>query len=307
MIHTASIGLQRKGFKSTRLLRRNIGAWLLLIPCIICFFVTNWQPLVSGLILAFYRTVGYDAVQFIGFDNFRTVITNSEFMAALINTFFYTFWSFVIGFFLPIVVALMLNEIIHVNAFFKFSLYFPSMMPSIAASMLWYFMYYPGSGGILNVLLSSLHLPMSQWLQNPHLTIPLIVCTMTWKSFGGTMLIYLASLQGINRELYEAASLDGASYLQKQIHITLPSIANIVMLMMVMQIIGVFQVMGEPMVMTEGGPNNASLSLSLLSYYYGFRYFQAGRSMAVGAITFVILSVLTVVYKLFEKKFSVDE
>lgn len=306
-IHAASVALRRRGFASTRLLRRDIGAWLLLLPCVICFLVTIWQPLVSGLILSFFRTVGYDAVQFIGLDNYRAVITNSEFKAALVNTFSYTFWSLIIGFLLPIIVALMLNEIVHINAFFKFSLYFPSMVPAVAASLLWYFMFYPGQGGILNGLLSAIHLPTSQWLQNPHLTILLIVCTMTWRGFGGTMLIYLASLQGINRELYEAASLDGANYWQKQIHITLPSIANIVMLMLIMQIIGIFQVMNEPMVMTEGGPNNASLSLMLESYNYGFRYFQAGRSMAVGAITFVILAVLTVIYQALDKKFSADE
>lgn len=115
--------------------------------------------------------------------------------------------------------------------------------------------------------------------------------TMTWKGFGGTAIMYLASLQGVNQELYEAAIMDGAGIF----HITLPSIYPIISLMFIMQIIGVFQLMYEPMMMTSGGPNNASMSL-LLGYQYGFTYMKAGHSMAVSSITFVIILALVMVY-----------
>ena len=127
-------------------------------------------------------------------------------------------------------------------------------------------------------------------------TIPLIVMTMTWKGFGGTAIMYLASLQGVNQELYEAAIMDGAGIFKRIFHITLPSIYPIISLMFIMQIIGVFQVMYEPMMMTSGGPNNASMSLLLLGYQYGFTYMKAGHSMAVSSITFVIILALVMVY-----------
>lgn len=288
-------------------IKRNLGGWVLLIPCVFCFVICVWQPLISGIILSFFKTRGYDAVQFIGLGNYKAVITNSEFNAALINSIAYTVWSLIIGFMLPMIVAIMLNELVHMNSFFKVSIYFPTMMPSVAAALLWYFMFDPGQGGILNMLLRTLHLPMCQWLQNPHLTIILIVFTMTWKGFGGAALIYLASLQGINQELYEAASLDGAGFWKKTTRITFPAISSLTMLMLIMQIISVFQTMNEPLTMTEGGPNNVSISLALESYFYAFRYFQAGRSMAVGAITFLILAVLTVVYQITSKHIDTDE
>lgn len=265
------------------------------------------MPLISGIVLSFFKTKGYDAVKFVGLQNFIDVIQDSEFKSTLFNTVSYTTWSLVIGFLVPIVVAIILNEMVNCKAFFKFSVYFPTMVPGIACALLWYFMFDPGKGGLLNSILIQLGLPQSQWLQNPQLTIPLIVLTMTWKGFGGTSLIYLASLQGINQELYEASIIDGSNLIQRIRYITIPQIANIILLMLIMQIIGVFQVMAEPLTMTDGGPSNASTSLMLQSYFYAFRYFRADKSMALGVITFVMLALLTVIYQMFSKKATLDE
>lgn len=279
-------------------IRQDFGSWVLLVPSLILFVVVLWQPLISGLVLSFYKTKGYDAVEFIGWENYINILGNSEFQAALVNTFEYTLWSLLIGFLFPLIIAVMLNEMVHFKAFYRFVFYLPNMIPGMATALLWYFIFDPSEGGILNMLLNALGLPASQWLQNPSLSIPLIVLTMTWRGFGGTMLIYLAALQGINTDLYEAASIDGAGFFRRVWFIQLPQMKNTIMLMGIRQIIGVFQVMQEPLAMTGGGPNNASISLMLESYYYGFRYFEAGRSMAVGGITFAILAVMTVIYQI---------
>lgn len=285
-----------------RITKKDILAWILLLPSLFCFIIVLWQPLISGVFLSFFETQGYDAVRFVGMENYVSVIKNSEFMAALTNTFGYTFWSLLLGYLFPLIVAILLNEMVHLKAFFKFSLYFPTMVPGMATALLWYFIFDPGKGGVLNGILGLLGLPTSQWLQNSRLTIPLIVLTMTWRAFGGTMLIYLANLQSINQDVYEAASMDGAGFFQKIWNITLPHLKGIMSLMLIMQIISVFQIFQEPLAMTSGGPNNASMTLMLESYYYAFRYFNAGRSMAVGSTTFVILLVLTCVYQFAGKK-----
>lgn len=282
--------------------KKDIAAWVLMLPSLFCFIIALWQPLISGVILSFFKTQGYDAIQFIGFDNYIGVMQNAEFTAALMNTFSYTLWSLLIGYLFPLVIAILLNEMVHLKPFFKFSLYFPTMVPGMATALLWYFIFDPGEGGVLNGILGALGLPASQWLQNSSLTIPLIVITMTWRGFGGTMLIYLANLQSINQDIYEAASIDGAGFFRKIRHITLPHMKGIMSLMLIMQIIGVFQVFQEPLAMTAGGPNNASMTLMLESYYYAFRYFDAGRSMAIGSITFAILLVLTSIYQFATRK-----
>ncbi len=282
-------------------IRRDIGSWILLVPTVFLFVFILWEPLLSGLVLSFYKTVGYEATEFIGFQNYRDIISNSEFLAALKNTFLYTGWSLLMGFLTPLIIAVMLNEMVHMKAAYRFLFYFPNMIPGMATALLWYFIFDPSKGGILNILRGVIGLEPSQWLQNPKLSIPLIVLTMTWRGFGGSMLIYLAALQGINQNLYEAASVDGAGFFRKVWNIQLPQLRNLILLMLIRQIIGVFQVMQEPLAMTAGGPNNASISLMLESYYYGFKYFQAGRSMAVGGITFIILAIFTIIYQFASK------
>ncbi len=295
------------GRRISREIRVNAGAWILLLPSLFSFILFSWRPLLSGIILSFFKTKGYEAVSFVGFANYLEVFQSSVFKSAIVNTFSYTLWSLAIGFLVPLVVAIMITEMVHFKSFFKFSVYFPVMIPSMAAALLWYFMFDPGQGGILNALLTFFDMGRSEWLQNDRLTVPLIVVTMTWRAFGSTTLMYMASLAGVNHELYEAASLDGASIFQRIRHITLPQISNIIGLLFIMQIIGVFQTMQEPLAMTEGGPNNASMTLMLESYYDAFRYFNAGRSMAVGGITFVLLAAMTVIYMAVKQRAESDD
>jgi len=285
---------------------KSLSAWLFVVPSLVFFTVFHWQPLLSGLILSFYKTKGYKAVEFIGFRNYVDVITNSVFQQTFYNTILYVFWSLLFGFFIPIAIAIMINEVRRGQSFFKFSVYFPGMVPGIAAALLYASIFEPGSGGILNALIGKLGIAPSNWLQNSHLTIPLIVAVMTWRGFGSTAIIYLASLQGVNHELYEAAALDGAGIWKRIRHITIPQISSIVGILLILQIIGVFQVLYEPLTMTEGGPNNASMSLSLLGYQYAFRYFRIGESLAIGGITFVILMIVTIVYYRLNKAIASD-
>jgi len=284
----------------------DLPAWLLIVPSMSFFLVFSWQPLVSGMLLSFQETKGYEGIRFNGVQNYVDVITNSVFQQTLINTGMYVFWSLVIGFAVPIVIAIIINELAHFKSFFKFSVFFPTIVPGIAASLLWVLIFEPGSGGILNALLDQFGVSPLNWLQNSHWTIILIVITMTWRGFGTSVILYLASLQGVNHELYEAASIDGAGVLRRIRSITIPQISPIISIMLILQIIGVFQVFYEPLTMTEGGPNNASMTLMLQSYFYAFRYYEAGLSMAVGMITFVILLVFTVIYFKINKKINGD-
>ncbi|UVI29745.1 carbohydrate ABC transporter permease [Paenibacillus spongiae] len=296
-----------RAWRRIRRFLQELPAWMLILPSIVFFTVFSWQPLISGFILSFQQTKGYDAVKFIGLQNYIDVMSNSVFQQTFINTIFYVLWSIVIGFAVPIIIAILINEMIHLQTFFKFSVYFPSMVPGIAAALLWVFIFDPGPSGLLNMLMNKLGLASAAWMQNPDWTIMLIVITMTWRGFGTSVILYLASLQGVNPELYEAASIDGAGIWKRVWHITLPQISPIISILLVLQIIGVFQVMYEPLTMTEGGPNNASMSLMLQSYFYAFRYFEAGRSLAVGVITFVFLLLFTIIYFKLNKKFNGDD
>ncbi len=288
--------------KILTIFRKDLGAWIFLVPSLILFLLMVWEPLLSTIRMAFYQTRGFELVEFVGLDNFERVLTNSQFLKTLKNTVMYVIWSLIIGYLFPFVVAVMVNEMVHAKSAFRFFCYFPAMVPGMAAALMWRFLYDPSEGGILNALLGLFNIGPSQWLQNPELVIPLIIVAATWKGFGGTMLIYLASLQGISRELYEAASIDGAGFFTKLRYIQFPEMKGLMLLMAIRQTIGVFQIMQEPLAMTAGGPNNASTTLMLSAYNYAFKYFEIGRAMAVGTITFLILAVLTVIYQVFSRK-----
>ena len=143
-----------------------------------------------------------------------------------------------------------------------------------------------------------------QWLMNKDITIPLIIISMTWQGFGSTILYYFAMLQSLNTELYDAARIDGAGILSRAKNVIMPHMLPIFILMAIKQVISVFQVVDQPLIMTGGGPNGASTSLALLGYQYAFQFGQAGKSLAVNVITFLLLIGLTFVYFAAEKKFA---
>lgn len=286
--------------------KRNAAGWLLMLPTLFLLYLLVWRPAAMGIGLSFFRMEGYTPVEFVGFKNFITVMKDKLFTKTLLNTFSYVFWSIVLGYLTPLVVAILLNEVRRGQGFFKTAIYLPTVVPAIAASMIWTQIYQPGTGGLLNQFLSLFGVEAQGWLQNGDLTIMLIVISCTWKGFGSTVLLYLATLQGIDQQLYEAAKIDGAGGFRRVMTITIPQMLPMMLLFLIRQVISIFQITEQPMAMTGGGPNNASMSLGLTAYDYAFRYMKTGSSLATGAITFVILIIMTSFYLWAQKKFSVD-
>jgi multiple sugar transport system permease protein len=236
-------------------------------------------------------------IQFVGFKNYTDVFVHPDFLPALRNTVFYTLWSLVIGFLVPIVLAVIINEIRGwKKSFIRTCAYIPNIIPGIAIVLLWGFIFRPGETGILNILLSKVGIEPQPWLTNPRWTIPLIVITLTWKGAGATTLLYIAGLQGIDPELYEAAIMDGAGIIKRLRYITLPCIYNLARTLLILQIIAVFQILYEPLVMTNGGPNNASISIMHLVFKFAFERFDYPKASAVSVIISLILVILTAAY-----------
>ncbi len=281
---------------------REFGGWVFMLPSLVLFAFFVWEPMGYGVVLSFSKLRAFDIVGFAGLDNYKYVLNHPYFQTALINTVKYAFWSLIIGYMVPIVVSIILNEVVHWQRFFKFVSYFPSLVPGVAALLMWQFLLTPGDEGLINSVLSEVFgIEPLPFLQNPSWTIPILIITLTWKAAGSTTMVYLASLQSINPELYEAASLDGAGVWSKTRHITIPGIYNTARLMLIMQIISIFQMLYEPMVMTGGGPSNASLSLMFLSYQFAFDKIQFHYASVVGIIVSLILLVLTAIYLKFVK------
>lgn len=294
----------QKNRKMATYFKRNISGWLIMLVPVFAFLIVVWRPIFVGISYSFFNMKGFEIQSFAGFKNYIDVLTDTNFLQTLKNTVGYVLWSLVIGLPLPFIAAVILNELIHAKGFFKFSTYLPVVVPSVAVSLIWKMMYMDGSGGLLNMALQALGFDAVKWLSNPDIVIPLIIISMTWQGFGGTLIVYLATLQSVNQELYEAARIDGAGFFRRISCVLMPHMWTLILLMAIRQIIGVFQVVEQPMVMTGGGPNGASMSLGLTNYYYAFKFGQFSKSMALGVIMFLLMIVLTVIYFKADRKFT---
>ena len=284
---------EKKSFSS---LRNSISAWLIMLPGLILFAFFVWEPLLESIRLSLYTAKGIDLIDFVGLKNYIAVIQHPDFLPAIRNTLLYTFWSLAIGFLIPIIMATLITETVHMKSFFRVGVYFPNIMPGLATVMMWGYLFRPGKTGVLNILMSVFKIPPFDWLANPMWTIPLIVLTMTWKSAGSTALIYMAGMSSINPELYEASTIDGATPWERFRFISLPSIFGLGKTLLILQIISVFQILYEPLVMTNGGPNNASISIMQLVFRYAFEDFNYPMAASLSVIISIILVILTAIY-----------
>lgn len=275
--------------------RRNLSGYLFLLPALLIFALFVWYPIILGFIMSFQNIDMINPANWVGWDNYRRVFSDPLFAVAWRNTASFTFYALLFGYLVPIVLALVVNEMRHARGFFRLAFYLPVMLSPIVTVFLWRWLYNPDSG-LLNALLSLVHLPGGLWLETPGTALPALMVVATWSAAGSTMLIYLAALQGVPASLYEAAEIDGASLWRRLWSITLPSIRPIMLLMLILQIISTMQVFTEPFTITDGGPQNATLSLLLLIYKYAFQNADFGGASALGVMLFLVLAVFALVY-----------
>lgn len=288
-----TVNKRKKNYKP--IIKRNLTAWLIMLPSLLLFLFFVWLPIGKNIIVSFFSN--YDFKEFVGFQNYKDIFADYSFLAALKNTFIYILWSIVIGYLVPVIIGFLLSEAFHAKGFFRIAIYLPCMISGMAVSFLFLNIYGDENYSILNVLISLFGGDPHAWAGNPNLVIPLIVIAMTWRGAGGTALIYLSNFQAIDSSLYEASRIDGATPLKRFAFITVPQMKSTLMTLFILQIISVFQVFYEPLVIGKwGGPNDASMSLMLLSYKFAMKDLEPTKGAAASCILSVIIIVFTLVY-----------
>ncbi|GLW49443.1 sugar ABC transporter permease [Streptomyces sp. NBRC 14336] len=276
-------------------LRRNLTAHGFLIGAVLCFAFFSWYPMVREFFLAFQKTEAGETT-WVGLDNLQTVFNDPAFWQAWRNTLLFTVLALLLGFAVPFVVAIVINEFHHGQGYLRLLVYLPVMLPPVASVLLFKYLYDPGYG-LLNEVLSVFGVPEQQWLQDADLSMLSVVIAATWMNMGGAALIYLAALQSIPGELYEAAELDGAGLLRKIWHVTIPQTRLILSLMLLMQIIATMQVFVEPFLLTGGaGPEGSTTTVVYLIYQYAFNFNNYGAAAALGLLLLVLLAGFSAAY-----------
>ncbi|WP_067817081.1 carbohydrate ABC transporter permease [Actinomadura kijaniata] len=278
-----------------RAARRNLTAYGFLSGALICFALFSWYPIVRGVLLSFQRTDAAGDTRWVGLDNLRTVLADPAFAGAWLNTAIFTLLALVVGYAVPFAIAIVLNELRHARAYLRFVVYLPVMLPPAAAVLLFKWFYDPGPG-LFNQILRAAHLPGLSWLDSADTALLSLVLVATWMNLGSGTLIYLAALQTIPGELYEAAELDGAGLLRRVWHVTVPQTRLILLVMLLLQIIATMQVFIEPYLLTGGGPEDATVTVAYLMYQYAFNYDDFGGGGALGLMLMVVLMLFSAVY-----------
>lgn len=270
---------------------------LFLTPAFAVFGIFQWYPILYNIILGFQNYIPGMKPEWVGLQNYINVLTDFQLPQAAKNTMLYVVLALILGYFLPVIAAVMIGEIRRGRGFFRLAIYFPHVIPGIALYIIWRWIFEPSPAGLLNQVIGLLGFdPNQQWLLDPKTVMVCLVMMSTWANFGGTAILYMASISSINPELYEAAELDGTSIWQRIIHITLPSIRPTMHLLLITQIISTFQVLQEPFVMTGGGPAGASNTLMYIVYNYAFVDGDFGKAGALGTLLFMVLLGLSILY-----------
>jgi multiple sugar transport system permease protein len=268
------------------------------------FATFSWRPILYSFWVSLLDfEVGSTEHTFVGLKNFHFVLTHKDFVQMWINVGVFVGLSLLIGYVIPIALAISINEMRRAQWWFRLGFYLPVILPLVVVALMWKFLYQPYEG-LFDSMLRLSGLTPVEWLQNEKTAMLSLVIMSTWKNVGGAMIIYLAALQGVPPQLYEAAEIDGATIRQRLRYITLPSILPIMMILFILQIIGTFQVFVEPFLMTGGGPNHKTYTPLYFIYDLGFTRYNYGAASAMGLILFFVLLSFTIFYFRLQRRWS---
>jgi len=271
--------------------REAIEGYLFASPFIIGFLVFIAFPMGWALVLTFQRYNLFGAPRFVGMENIQTLLADPKVGLSLWNTVYFAFTSVPLQLLLAFGCAVLLNQPLRGRNFYRTALYLPVVVPIVVSAFIWQRAYHP-EFGIINEVLGWVGIPPQKWLFEPVLAKPAFVFMRIWV-MGTQMVIFLAGLQNVPSSLLEAASLDGAGAWRKFINVTVPIMTPVIFFNLIVGIIGNFQVFAPALIMTKGGPEDATLFMVLYIYRNAFEYSKIGYAAALSWVLFLVIVVLT--------------
>jgi len=275
--------------------RKNWSAYVFISPGLVLFGLFTLFALVFAFYLSFHEwnVINKDK-PFVGLENYRDILHDEKFQRAVLNTFYFTVGSVPPGIILGLLIALMLNQPIRFRGLWRTLYYLPAITPFVVVSILWKW-FYNGDYGLFNYYLLKAHVidePLL-WLADKNLAMPSVILMSIWGGVAGAMVLYLAGLQAIPEELYEAAKVDGAGAWQRFRYVTVPQLAPTTLFLLVIGIIYSLQVFTQIFVMTGGGPVDRTTTMVYYIYLSAFKFYEMGYATALAFFLFAIALVFT--------------
>ncbi|MBI3998226.1 MAG: sugar ABC transporter permease [Armatimonadetes bacterium] len=292
---------RRRGFRRRHL----VHAYLFIAPVVLLFGIFRVVPAVQTLLYSIYKVeLLRGRFTFIGLENFRALAGEPAFAQAMVNTLLYVAAIVPVSAALGLALAVLFNTRFPLRELFKAVYFAPMVTSTVAAAMVWWWLYNP-QFGLFNVLLRLVHLPDQPWLMSSRTALTSIIIFSVWKSLGYNMVIYLAGLQAIPQQFYEAAMIDGAGPLRRFWRISVPLLAPTTTFLLIYNGILAFQVFDQVFVLTGGGPANATNVVVLDLYRQAFERYNFGYAAAEAAVLFALILGITAVQYLYSKRFEV--
>lgn len=268
-------------------------AYAFMGPALILILLFVIGPIIASISFAFtdYYLLKPDEIAFSGLENFKYLIEDELVITAFLNTFKFVIMVIPLQVGTALGLALLVNRKNRFNTFFKISFFAPVVVSLVVMSILWMVLLNPGSG-LLNAILVMFGLPKQPFLTSPEQAMPTIVFVSAWQGAGYQMMIFLAGLKNIPDSLYDAASVDGANRWGKFRYITVPSLRNTTVFILITTLIGAFKLIIQPMVMTSGGPKNSTLTIVYYIYQTGVRYRNVGYASSIGLIFTICVTII---------------
>ena len=267
--------------------------------------VIRFYPILYNFYLSFAKYELIDPPQFIGLDNYLWIADNEPARRSILNTVLFTIGAVPLGTLIGLIIAVLLNNpFVRGRIVFRTLFYLPVITSVIVASMVWLLIFNPQTG-LLNGFLTEIGLSPQGWLRDPQLAMPSVIMVMIWSAVGTNMIIFLAGLQEIPQEIYEASRLDGANGIQTFLHVIVPMLRPVVLFVVVTFSIAVFRSFGEIFVLTQGGPQLSTTTLVWEVYQNGFGYLQFGRAAAISMVLLMIILLITFInFRVLEERES---
>lgn len=266
--------------------------YFFILPAILLFLAFTVYPVIDSFIMSF-QTEDKGEMSFVGFDNYIRLFKDDLFYKSLYNTFLLLIIQVPVMIILAIVLAVLLNSaLIKLKGIFRTSIFLPSVTSLVAASVIFMLMLNTDNG-IVNYFLTKIGIDPVEWLSDSVWAKVSIMIVMTWRWTGYNMVILLSGLQGIPNDLYESASIDGAGKIKQFLFITIPQLKPIILFSVVLSTIGTLQLFDEPFILTNGGPDNSTLTVIMYLYKNGFEYFDYGYASAIAYVLVIIIAILS--------------
>lgn len=281
-----------------RRLLENLEAYAFLLPAAAVLAVFHFFPIIYAFYVSLLRWNMIDPVRpYAGATNYLRLLGDEKFLTALQNTTYYAIVSVGIAIPLALLFAILLNRKLAAISWYRTAFFVPHVTPFVAGAMTWHWLYHPDQFGLLNYLLGKIRIPPQQWLLDPGQAMPAIIAVAIWGGLGRDIVIFLAGLQNISPEYYEAAQIDGASNWQQFRYVTLPLLSPTTYFILVISMIGAFKVFGLPLVLTGGGPLDRTFTIVYSVYQQGFQYFRMGYAAAQAYVLFAIILLITLLQR----------